>query len=258
MARVVTEAFSLRRRHVSLLREAAVLRRVAAGEAVLAAVLLLAGAIRGFRSGRAGLLWAGAIAAAAAGAHGLRIRESRRESRSVRSGWRGEENVARALAEGLDETHSLFHDLRIRDGRSTAQMDHVAVSPNGVFVIETKNWKGRIEGGRDDDSWRQRARPGDPPTNMTNPVRQVLRQAEFLRVSLSRAGLAEPEVRALVVFSSPDADVEAPDAGVPVLSPAGAVRHISGFPAEHEVSDETIDAVVRHLVRLSGRGDRPA
>jgi hypothetical protein len=38
----------------------------------------------------------------------------------------------------------VFHDVRW-PGRRRANLDHVVVGPPGVFVVDTKNWSGRIE-----------------------------------------------------------------------------------------------------------------
>lgn len=39
-----------------------------------------------------------------------------------------------------------FHDLYVLrpDGQGSTQIDHVVISPFGIFVIETKNYKGWI------------------------------------------------------------------------------------------------------------------
>ena len=55
----------------------------------------------------------------------------------------GEAAVARAL-EALPEGWIVLHDLAW-PGRQRANLDHVAVGPGGVFVIDAKNWSGRIE-----------------------------------------------------------------------------------------------------------------
>lgn len=55
-------------------------------------------------------------------------------------GKRGEMTVFRLLKKLPDEYH-LFNDvlLKTKNGR-TVQIDHVVVSPYGMFVIETKNY----------------------------------------------------------------------------------------------------------------------
>ncbi|MDR7252275.1 hypothetical protein J2X46_001251 [Nocardioides sp. BE266] len=58
-------------------------------------------------------------------------------------GAEGEVAVARAL-EALPEAWVALHDLAW-PGRQRANLDHVVVGPGGVFVVDAKNWSGRIE-----------------------------------------------------------------------------------------------------------------
>lgn len=67
-------------------------------------------------------------------------------ARRSRAGCVGEQAVCQALAAtALDGVHH-FDDRRLAgdpDGR--ANLDHVVVAPSGVYVVDAKNWKGRIE-----------------------------------------------------------------------------------------------------------------
>lgn len=67
-----------------------------------------------------------------------------RSAEMYERGAEGEAATARALA-SLDAAEwTIFHDVRW-PGRKLANVDHVAVGPGGVFVIDSKNWSGRIE-----------------------------------------------------------------------------------------------------------------
>lgn len=52
---------------------------------------------------------------------------------------------ATALALDTLQTHGwkTFHDVRW-PGRQRANIDHIAVGPGGVFVIDSKNWSGDV------------------------------------------------------------------------------------------------------------------
>jgi hypothetical protein len=58
-------------------------------------------------------------------------------------GAEGEVAVARAL-EVLPDDWIVLHDLPW-PGRPRANLDHVVIGPAGVFVVDAKNWSGRIE-----------------------------------------------------------------------------------------------------------------
>ena len=60
----------------------------------------------------------------------------------------GEQATAAALDALPKESWTVFHDVRW-PGRKFANVDHVAVGPTGVFVIDSKNWSGSITVSRD-------------------------------------------------------------------------------------------------------------
>lgn len=57
-------------------------------------------------------------------------------------GAKGEEWVAHELA-FLGSEYAVFNGLRLGGGKQN--FDHIIVGPAGVFVVETKNWKGSVE-----------------------------------------------------------------------------------------------------------------
>jgi len=57
-------------------------------------------------------------------------------------GAEGEETTSAALAQ-LPEGWTVLHDIAW-PGRPFANIDHVAIGPGGVFVIDSKNWSGDI------------------------------------------------------------------------------------------------------------------
>ena len=66
-----------------------------------------------------------------------------RSAEKWEKGADGEAAVARAL-EALPEGWVSLHDLAW-PGRQRANIDHVVIGPGGVFVVDAKNWSGRIE-----------------------------------------------------------------------------------------------------------------
>lgn len=69
-------------------------------------------------------------------------------------GYFGEKSVAFFLS-GLDKTkYKVINNIMLQVGNKTTQIDHVIVSNYGIFVIETKNYKGWIIGNEFDDNWK--------------------------------------------------------------------------------------------------------
>lgn len=58
------------------------------------------------------------------------------------TGAGGEERVAEVLAKHLDGRAVVLHDRRLP--RSRANIDHIAVAPSGVWVIDAKRYKGKV------------------------------------------------------------------------------------------------------------------
>jgi hypothetical protein len=70
-------------------------------------------------------------------------------------GFIGEKTVAVILSRLDSESYQVINDLTIETDKGTSQMDHVIISKYGVFVIETKNYKGWIFGDDYSQYWTQ-------------------------------------------------------------------------------------------------------
>jgi len=58
-------------------------------------------------------------------------------------GGRGEERVGRYLTQAVGLDGTVLHDRRVP--RTRANIDHIAVVPSGVWVIDTKQYRGRVQ-----------------------------------------------------------------------------------------------------------------
>ena len=71
-------------------------------------------------------------------------------------GRRGERRVRRILRPVCRKGgFRLLNDIYIKSCGREAQIDHVLIGRSGVFVIETKNYDGRIDGTSDMKEWTQ-------------------------------------------------------------------------------------------------------
>ena len=71
-------------------------------------------------------------------------------------GWIGEQRTELNLWFSLDkELYRRFHDVIIPSSNGTTQIDHILVSPFGLFIVETKNKKGWIYGSETQSKWTQ-------------------------------------------------------------------------------------------------------
>jgi hypothetical protein len=83
-------------------------------------------------------------------------------------GWIGERVVAGGLKKHV---HAALHDVIVPDGRGgLTQIDHLLLSDQGIWVVETKTFTGRIFGRERDRQWTQRL--GRRSFRIGNPLRQ--------------------------------------------------------------------------------------
>lgn len=67
----------------------------------------------------------------------------------------GEKRVSHLLQKLPSNHYAVLNDIILPTKNSTTQIDHIVVSIYGIFVIETKNYSGRIYGGERSEYWTQ-------------------------------------------------------------------------------------------------------
>lgn len=87
----------------------------------------------------------------------------------LRRGEEGERAVAGILS-ALPEKFVVMNDVIVPSRTGSAQIDHVVISEYGVFVIETKNYAGILDGDASGKTWRKTL--GGRAIEIRNPVMQ--------------------------------------------------------------------------------------
>lgn len=115
---------------------------------------------------------------------------------SALKGWFGEKKTAFSIWLSLDsKVYQRFHDLIVPSSNGSTQIDHLLVSPYGLFIVETKNKKGWIFGSGDQPKWTQTL--FGKKYQFQNPLRQTFRQKKVLAEFL---GLRESKIHDVVFF----------------------------------------------------------
>ncbi len=100
-----------------------------------------------------------------------------REGGKTRRGAQGEETVCAALLRALPKAWVVFPNVVVEPQPDRfAQIDLLIVGTAGIFLVETKAWRGSYQGHR--DVWQQRT--GQTWTPVCSPTAQVQRQARML------------------------------------------------------------------------------
>lgn len=96
-------------------------------------------------------------------------------------GMAGEMFVGFFLKKLLDKNqYQVISDILIPDRNGgTTQIDHIVFSKFGIFVVETKNWGGKIYGEADSEYWKQYFF-GNKPNKFSNPIKQNVKHIKCL------------------------------------------------------------------------------
>ena len=122
----------------------------------------------------------------------------------ILKGKMGEFAVSAHVKLYLDKDHYiLLNDCTLPDEQNqTTQIDHILLSPFGVFVIETKNYKGWIFGGERQKTWTQKIYKKS--FKFQNPLHQNYKHQKVLEAVL--ADIIDPALIHSVVVFMPDCE----------------------------------------------------
>ncbi|MBS6889741.1 MULTISPECIES: nuclease-related domain-containing protein [Clostridium] len=137
------------------------------------------------------------------------------------SGLEGE-NKTNAIFEKLSDDYYVLSDLNVKVGNKTSQIDNIVVGSNGIFVIETKNLNGLIEGNEDDKEIVQHKvgiKGGKYSKTFYNPIKQVSTHVYRVSEVLKRYNLNK-WVQGAVYFTNKNCMVDINSTRTPVFSAA--------------------------------------
>jgi hypothetical protein len=120
-------------------------------------------------------------------------------------GGEGERRVGARLEKLLAGSEvRLLHD-RLVPGAGRRNIDHIAIGPGGVTVIDTKNYRGKVRVQRVGGLFSpQRTILSIKGRDQTKLVTGVESQVELLQTALATAGDGEEEVRGALCFANVD------------------------------------------------------
>ncbi|MBE6310686.1 MAG: NERD domain-containing protein [Bacteroidales bacterium] len=118
----------------------------------------------------------------------------------------GEKRVAHKL-NWLPKEYITLNDILLPTTYGTSQIDHIVVSPYGIFIIETKNYKGWIFGHEKSENWKQSLLGkktfwgwSSEQYNFKNPIHQNRAHSNAVKAIL--ADIGDFKIIPMVVFSN--------------------------------------------------------
>lgn len=158
-------------------------------------------------------------------------------------GWIGEKFTQLTVSIGLDESvYNGIQNVTIPDGIGTTQIDHVYVSQYGIFVIETKNYKGWIFGTEKDRYWTQKL--FKKSHRFQNPIWQNKKHIRCLSELLS---LPEKYFHSVIVFC-PNAELKTEMPANVVSAGKRMLKYINSFQ-EVCFSDEQVTLIIQKIIK---------
>jgi len=118
-----------------------------------------------------------------------------------------------------------------------------------MFLIETKNWGGRIIGDAQAPSWTQIRNDGGRPRKLGNPIQQGQRHSAVLRDCLAAARIDWPDVSRVVVFASKGSEIEVTGADTPLLHVQDLAEFISNFSGTRTYAEPEIDKILNLVMK---------
>ncbi|QKX38651.1 NERD domain-containing protein [Metamycoplasma hominis] len=118
-------------------------------------------------------------------------------------GDKGEQEVIKILQKMNAKKYLVLNDIRLMgEGGKRKQIDHIVVSSKGIFVIETKNWKGDIVGSKNEKYLEVVAKYSDDRVRKwsKNPIFQNKAHIEALNSILSKSINEEINYYSIIVF----------------------------------------------------------
>lgn len=103
------------------------------------------------------------------------------------TGERGENTVAQILGETIAGKQYVINDLLFcNESGQSCQIDHIFINEFGIWVIETKNYSGRIYGEDNQREWTQVLADGNVRNKFYNPIKQnathIYHLSKYLKV----------------------------------------------------------------------------
>ena len=109
-----------------------------------------------------------------------------------RAGRLGERFAYEVIAEILRDDDVLLNNVTLTADGKQAEFDEIIINPQGVFIIEVKNYSGELFGDEDDYEWiKNKMTPGGQffQKPVKNPIKQVKRQIYVLSQYLKSNGI---------------------------------------------------------------------
>jgi len=159
-------------------------------------------------------------------------------------GRQGEKRVNRLLGSSLSDDYYLINDLYLQGSRG--DIDHILLAPNGIFVLETKNWRGKIT--CNGDKW-HRSGKGEISSS---PSRQVKWNASRIKRIIDNSPTLRTLdiwVEGIVILTNKHTTLNLNSPTVPILKLDHLLKYIKNHESATTLSREQLEALGKEIIK---------
>lgn len=136
--------------------------------------------------------------------------------------------------------YKLLSNVMIKRESGTSQIDHILIGKKGVFVIETKDYNGKIYGDQYSKYWMQKL--NGRKNTFYNPIRQNYGHIKALEEMLDRKDI----FISLIVFTN-KSNIKKIKAEVPVIQLKKLKRFIKKYKSDIYLSKDEISEIYNSI-----------
>jgi len=167
-----------------------------------------------------------------------------RKYRIYGGGWEGEKRVIKLLGSKLSDDYIVLNDLYLREGGG--DIDHVVLGPNGIFVLETKNWNGNIS--CNGDFWQRSGKQNFKGSPSQQVKRNVATIRHIIDSSQASKGL-NTYVEGIVVFTNNYATLHLNNPTVSIVKLPQLPNQITAYRSSRNYSREQLEALGEEILK---------
>lgn len=158
-------------------------------------------------------------------------------------GWLGELAVNIVLGRNKKGVKYKVNNFTFKYEDKTIQIDHLLINKKGIFVIETKNYRGRIYGDENSNQWTQVFNYGKSKFKMYNPIRQNKSHVYHLNQLLKDFDVCFHSI--IVFFDNTTKHIKAT---TPVIQVPMLRKTVGKIETSKELSAEDIESIYNFLI----------
>lgn len=136
--------------------------------------------------------------------------------------------------------YKLLEDIMIKREKRTTQIDHILISRKGIFVIETKDFSGKIIGDEDSKFWIQKLNFKE--NHFYSPIKQNYGHVKAVEEIIGRKNIC----MSLIVFTN-KSNIKKVKTETPVIQVKKLTKYIKKYKSDIRLSKEEVEEFYKIL-----------